>query len=273
MPELPEVETLANELREKISGRVLSKIILKEKLILKTPREVIEKKLPGKKLVGIARRGKFLRFDFDGALAFWIHLGMTGQLLWLKEQDFKNDLHVHAILFFEDIPEPLVFRDIRKFGSFCLTNGSSSSLPEGIRLLGPEPSEIKNEAFANLFRHRKGRIKSLLLNQKLLAGLGNIYADESLFRAGIDPRRRPYRLSRQKLIALHRAICDTLQEAIRQGGSSIDDYLHADGSRGSFQNFHRVYGRAGEPCSVCQAPLRQIRLAARSACFCPTCQK
>lgn len=208
----------------------------------------------------------------DRDVALWFHLGMTGQLLWTRET-FERDPHTHVVISFENSSETLVFRDIRKFGSITLTNGRPDSLPAGIQLLGPEPFEMKEKDFVRLFKQRTGRIKSLLLNQRLLAGLGNIYADESLHRAGIDPRRRPHRLKRSVLARLHGSVLETLREAIRHGGSSIDDYRHADGGQGKFQNFHRVYGRAGKPCLDCGNSIRRIMLAGRSASFCSQCQK
>lgn len=272
MPELPEVETIACELQKKILGAQVSKIQIFNDSILSSPRAIFETRLPGKKIEAVSRRGKFLRLDIEEQSTLWIHLGMTGQLLW-KEAGENASLHEHVKVEFSGRSQALVYRDIRKFGEIILTNGRPESLPGGIGRLGPEPWDLTEMEFVGLFKRRTGRIKSLLLNQRILAGLGNIYADESLHRAGIDPRRRPHRLNRPRLAGLQQAICGTLREAIRHGGSSIDDYLHTDGGRGEFQNFHRVYGREGQNCLLCGAAIRRIVLAGRSSFFCPKCQK
>ncbi len=283
MPELPEIETLAAQLRPLVSGLVLSRISIGPsdgkassraveaglKRVLKTPKLILEQKLPGKKIEGVVRRGKFLAFQIEGALSLWFHLGMTGQLLWGAE---KKDRHSHVVLEFQGSDVKLTFRDIRKFGKIFLTNGTTDTQPDSIRLLGPEPSQINAQAFALLFKKRTGRIKSLLLNQRILAGLGNIYTDESLFRAGIDPRRRACKIPLVKLEALHTAVKQTLNEAIAHGGSSIDDYVHADGQRGGFQKLHRVYGRFKKSCIQCKTLIKRVRLAGRSSFFCPQCQ-
>ncbi len=272
MPELPEVETLKSQLQSKIPGRVLAKVVVLNEAILKTPRAVLESKIPGKKIKGVARRGKFLCLDFEAGLKLWLHLGMTGQILFTKSLE-ALDPHVHFILEFQGTQDRLIYRDVRKFGGIFLTNGQPETLPEGVRLLAPDPFEMPGEAFVSLLKARKGRIKNLLMNQRLVAGLGNIYADESLHRAGIRPNVRPFRLARRRLARLHEAILETLREAIRAGGSTIDDYLHADGGKGSFQNFHRVYGRKGGACPACGTSIRRVVLAGRSSFFCPTCQK
>ena len=232
MPELPEIETLVRELRPLISGLVFSKIRIFDPLIFKTPARVLERTLPRKKIQHIFRRGKFLVLSLSGNLKLWLHLGMTGQLLWLKKgAGALQDQHVHAVLEFksdtsrllrpfgarndviarspqddEAIPNSphleknaLVFRDVRKFGKIFLSNGKAKPELETIKTLGKDPFELNQQAFTELFRKRSGRIKSLLLNQRLMAGLGNIYADESLFEARLDPRSKPVRLSSRRL--------------------------------------------------------------------------
>jgi formamidopyrimidine-DNA glycosylase len=167
----------------------------------------------------------------------------------------------------------LVFRDIRRFGSIALTPTDESAFPVGVQNLGPEPWQCDAEEFASLFKARRASIKSLLLNQTLISGLGNIYSDESLYRAGIRPVERACRIARRRLEHLHEVLCKVLEEAIEWGGSSIDDYLHADGTRGRFQEFHRVYGRGGEECRACGERIRTVKLAGRTSSFCPECQK
>ena len=272
MPELPEIETLVREIRPLISGRVLSRIRIFEPVISKTSVEILERELPARKVQTVFRRGKFLVFQLSGNLKLGFHLGMTGQFLW-AETGLHRDKHVHVILEFQNSPERLLFRDIRKFGKVFLANGRVHLWPEGIKLPGKDPFELSQRAFTELFRKRTGRIKSLLLNQRLMAGLGNIYADESLFEAGVHPRAKPVRLRVQRLGNLYLAIRGILESAIQHGGSSIDDYIHADGRPGSFQNHHKVYGRENEPCVACGALIRRIRLSGRSSFFCPRCQK
>jgi len=242
MPELPEVEVLALELQKHLQNKTISQVFLYRDDILKTPKEDFVSDLEGKTINRVSRRGKFLRMDLHDKRILWFHMGMTGQILWLGNLH-RVEAHTHMILNFKGMKNILLFRDIRRFGGIFLTNEDSTSLPEGIRLLGPDPFSIPPEEFVRLFKKRQGCIKSLLLNQRILSGLGNIYADECLFGAGIDPRRRPYRLSSVKLEKLHRTILETLRKAIQYGGSSIDDFRHTDGSIGSYQKHHRVYGR------------------------------
>ncbi len=271
MPELPEVEVLARELEAKLSGLIISDILIYQTTLLNVAPEKFAEKIRAKKICAVSRKGKFLKLELEGQVALWFHLGMTGQFIW-SSGDFQ-DKHLHCAIQFRRNRNRLFFRDIRKFGQICLTNGSLSAWPEGIRSLGPDPFEISEEAFRALFRSRRGRIKSLLMNQRLLAGLGNIYADECLFRAGINPRTCAGRLPRMKLIQLRQVIVKTLKEAILKGGSSIDDFRRLGGEKGAFQECHQVYGRKGKPCFRCGSAIRRVLIAGRSSHFCPTCQK
>jgi formamidopyrimidine-DNA glycosylase len=198
--------------------------------------------------------------------AQWIvHLGMTGRLQVCEAQS-EVVKHTHAILRLASGRE-LRFVDPRRFGR--LSVAQAADFDAG----GIEPLEIDLERFVGLFRGRKTPIKSALLNQKLLRGVGNIYADESLFRAGIRPRRRAATITRDQLEKLSVAVKEVLKEAIALGGSSISDYVDADGEEGFFQLQHRVYGREGEPCLVCKTPVRRVVIAGRSSHYCPKCQK
>jgi formamidopyrimidine-DNA glycosylase len=174
--------------------------------------------------------------------------------------------HTHAIAKLASGRE-LRFIDPRRFGRLSVVHAG------GFEAGGVEPLEADRERFIELFHGRKTPIKSALLNQKLLRGVGNIYADESLFRAGIRPRRRASSLTRQQLQKLHSAVQEVLREAIALGGSSISDYVDADGEEGFFQLQHRVYGREGEPCLVCKTPVKRVVLIGRSSHYCPSCQK
>ena len=203
--------------------------------------------------------------------AQWIvHLGMTGQLL-IASSTTETAKHTHAVLKLASGRE-LRFVDPRRFGRLAVARIESRD-GAGFAAPGDEPLDAKIDRFITLFRHRKTPIKSALLNQKLLSGVGNIYADEALFRAGIRPRRRASSLTRTELQKLHPALLEVLREAIKLGGSSINDYVDAEGRAGFFQLQHRVYGREGEPCLVCRTPVKRVIIAGRSSHYCPHCQK
>jgi formamidopyrimidine-DNA glycosylase len=194
----------------------------------------------------------------------WIvHLGMTGSLRVCAAQT-EIAKHTHAILKLSSGRE-LRFVDPRRFGRLSVATAFDAA--------GVEPLEVDLDRFVSLFRRRKTPIKSALLNQKLLRGVGNIYADESLFRAGIRPRRRASSVTSDQLKKLYVGLQQVLSEAIALGGSSISDYVDADGEEGFFQLQHRVYGREGEPCRVCKTPIKRVVIAGRSSHYCPTCQK
>jgi len=271
MPELPEVETLVRELRGALKGLRVRDVFVRNPLILGTPRPVFEKNLPGQSVREVRRIGKYIRVELAGNWVLWFHLGMTGRLFFAHPRA-RVPSHTHFALSFENFPRPLFYRDIRRFGMIALTSRESEARPPGVSRLGPEPGDWDPEDFTSEFKARRARIKNLLLNQNLIAGLGNIYADESLHRAGIHPLKRAHRIPRKGLHRLHGAICEVLEEAVRWGGSSIDDYRRLDGSPGEFQKFHRVYGREGAECPACSRPVRKIRLSGRSSSFCPQCQ-
>ncbi|MDP3919855.1 MAG: bifunctional DNA-formamidopyrimidine glycosylase/DNA-(apurinic or apyrimidinic site) lyase [Candidatus Omnitrophota bacterium] len=272
MPELPEVETLVIQLKQRIQGKILSQVTVIDERILESDPKSFTRDTREAKVLKIRRDGKFIGLELDRDRIIWFHLGMTGRLYWMKPSDEKLP-HTHLLFSFADIQEQLCFRDVRRFGRALLTATDPESFPEGVRLLGPEPLDISADEFTKVLCRRTGRIKSLLLNQRIIAGLGNIYADEALHRAGIDPRKRPLRLSRKRLCDLHAAICETLKEAIASGGSTIQDYLQLDGKGGNFQTRHRVYGHGGKPCAGCGGLIRKIVIAGRSAHFCPSCQQ
>ena len=275
MPELPEVETVARGLATRVTGDVIESLWLGSKPEpLKSPAAEIASMLEGKKIAGVRRVGKHVVFDLEPArprskkgksvpAAQWIvHLGMTGRLLVCPPHAGK-DKHTHAVASLASGRE-IRFVDPRRFGRL--------SVAQGFEAPGTEPLEVELEHFVKLFRGRKTPIKSALLNQKLLSGVGNIYADESLFRAGVRPRRKAALLTQEQLRKLFLAVQTVLKEAIAAGGSSISDYVDADGEKGFFQIQHRVYGREGAPCLVCKTAIRRIVIAGRSAHYCPKCQ-
>jgi len=271
MPELPEVETIARGLDKRVSGDSIESVWLGSKPEpLKSSAAEIDAALRSKTISGVRRVGKHIVFDLtssNGSPAKntqWIvHLGMTGSLR-VFAPDVPIEKHTHAILKLTSGRE-LRFVDPRRFGRL--------SVIEKFEAPGAEPLQITFEHFAALFHGRKTPIKSALLNQKLLSGVGNIYADEALFRSGIRPRRRAASLTRDELKKLHAALKKVLKEAIRLGGSSISDYVDSNGEEGFFQLKHRVYGREGKPCLVCKTPIKRIVIAGRSSHYCPRCQK
>jgi formamidopyrimidine-DNA glycosylase len=274
MPELPEVETIANGVHRRIHGdSIISVWFSHYKEPFRTPPAEMEAALAGLRIVRVARVGKHIVFDLAPkagrkvATQWIVHLGMTGRLL-VSAAEAPVPPHTHAILRLASGRE-LRFVDPRRFGRLALHSMDTGAFAGP----GHEPLTIAPADFAALFRGRKLFIKAALLNQKLLHGVGNIYADESLFRAGIRPTRRAGRLTREQLDRLHAGLRAVLRRAIQAGGSSISDYVDADGVEGFFQIEHRVYGREGQPCRVCGTPIRRIVLGGRSSHFCPHCQK
>jgi formamidopyrimidine-DNA glycosylase len=306
MPELPEVETIARGLSRRITGDVIESVWLgQKKEPLKSPAAVIAAALEQTRISAVRRMGKHIVFDLDrldsaaplstngkrrqnqkqrsratsAALqlqanhsvvprtkAQWIvHLGMTGRLQ-VCDPRAEVEKHTHAVVKLRSGRE-VRFVDPRRFGRLSVATSTEFDAT------GIEPLEVDVETFINLFRGRKTPIKSALLNQKLLRGVGNIYADESLFRAGIPPRRPGSAISRPQLAKLHTAVKEVLEEAIALGGSSISDYVDADGEEGFFQLQHRVYGREGEPCLICKTGIKRVVIAGRSSHYCPRCQK
>jgi formamidopyrimidine-DNA glycosylase len=219
--------------------------------------------LAGRRIGAIRRYGKFILVSLSGGGYLLLHLGMTGRLL-LGGAPGK---HTHAIFTLDR--GVLQFDDSRQFGAVEVHQG----FPARVARLGPEPLEITAQDFASALRRRRTRIKALLLNQTFVRGVGNIYADEALFRAGIHPQAMTAKLRQDRALRLHQALAEVLTEAIAAGGSSISDYVDADGRQGLFQISHRVYQRTGEPCINCGTAVRRVLVGQRSSHFCPHCQK
>jgi formamidopyrimidine-DNA glycosylase len=275
MPELPEVETVARGVNQRVRGdRIVQAWFANRKQTFKTPPARQAKGLAGRRILEVHRTGKHIVFELgaetDAPDAQWIvHLGMTGRLL-VTAPDAPVVPHTHARLDLASGSE-LRFVDPRRFGRLEFRDLSRGEA--AFRAPGAEPLTIGVREFASLFGSRRLPIKAALLNQTLLAGVGNIYADESLFEAGIGPRRRTNRLTADELERLRLALRRILSHAIRLGGSSVSDYVDADGQRGFFQLEHCVYQRTGEPCRRCQTPIRRIELAGRGTHYCPRCQR
>ena len=273
MPELPEVEVIRRDLAPAVVGRTIRKVRLTAARLTRrggTPR-ALEAALAGRTVRALRRRGKWLLFDLAGGESLAVRLGMTGQLRWAEDgRGFEPDAHTHVRLEFVP-PGVLYYRDVRKFGEMFLL---PTAEVEGRLRIGREPLD-PTFGPEDLFRLSRAdtRVKALLLDQTKLAGVGNIYADEALFRAGIRPTRRARTLTRAQAARLLRALRAVLRGGIRHRGSSIADYRDASGSPGRFGRFHRVYHRHGRPCLRCGAPIRQVRIAQRSTHFCPRCQR
>lgn len=269
MPELPEIEVARRDLDPQITGRAIAGTLVREaRLRWRVSPEV--DKLAGRVVRAVRRRGKYLVLDCgDGCLI--LHLGMSGSLR-LVPPGTPALAHEHFDLQFDD--RVLRLRDPRRFGAVLWVRGDESRHPL-IARLGVEPlsPEFDATCLRSLARGRRTPIKLLLMDGRRIAGIGNIYANESLFRAGIRPTRRARDLSTAACADLVRAIRQTLRAAIRAGGSSLRDYVRSDGRRGGFQNRHWVYDRAGSPCRRCGARIRRVIQGQRATYYCPSCQR
>jgi formamidopyrimidine-DNA glycosylase len=274
VPELPEVETVVRAMRAVLLGRSIRAIEIRHKPTVSGSPQPL-KILQGHTVTAVERRAKFIRIDLDGGLAMAIHLRMTG---WLGVQarshrDPKMDPYIRVVFELDGGNDNLVFRDIRTFGRIWVGTREQITGMREISKLGPEPLEISAADFATRLRERGGRLKALLLNQEFLAGIGNIYADESLFSAGLHPLGSARKVSVARAEKLHGAIQEILQRAIAAGGSSVVDFVRPDGEKGWFQRELQAYGREGEPCVRCATPIRRIVVGQRGTWFCAKCQK
>ena len=271
MPELPEVETIVRGLRKSVLNKKIKAIEIIPSRVLQNSPAYLKRNLSGRKITKVNRRGKYIILHLSGGNLILIHLGMTGNLFY-SDKSIPLSKHDCIEIKFSD-SSILRFSDIRKFGKFKLAKSSPQKKLDDLRELGPEPLEISKDAFIRLLQKRKGKIKPVLLNQKVIAGIGNIYADEALFEAKIHPEEKACDLSPDRLIRLHQAVKRILKKAIKAGGSSVDDYLDLEGEKGFFQLHHKAYGREGKPCPRCKTKIKRIVLNQRSSHFCPKCQK
>jgi formamidopyrimidine-DNA glycosylase len=281
MPELPEVETVVRGLRATIVGRTFARvhtsaptasIVVSPSL----PKGGLEKNLPDRAVLGVDRRGKNILIRLSGDLTLWVHLKMTGRFLYV---DISQPLDKHDLAVFDFRPDEhtgslhLRFNDYRRFGRLRLFPNHELMWQPGLVDLGPEPLEIAVDDFVALCRKRDRMIKAALLDQRFLAGLGNIYADEALHASRIHPKRLTQSLSRRKLIDLHAHIQRLLKHAIRLMGTSVRTYSAVNGSPGAFQKKLLVYGHEGHPCGRCGTKIVREMIGSRSAHYCPRCQK
>jgi formamidopyrimidine-DNA glycosylase len=274
MPELPEVETIVADLRPHLVGRTIVRCELRFPTIVRHPEpEVFIDSITGLKIEAVGRRGKFILIALGTDRLLVVHLGMSGQLRLIDAgSEIAN--HTHAIFDLDD-GRQLRYRDPRRFGRLLLGTEEELLLSGTLPKLGPEPIDPAfgaDELFRR-FRRRRAPLKAVLLDQATVAGVGNIYADESLHRARLRPDRAAGSLSRKSVARLHESLRDSLVIAIRNRGSSVDTYRDAWGEVGNQQESLLVYGRAGQPCFTCGRPLSLVRIAGRSTVFCRRCQR
>jgi formamidopyrimidine-DNA glycosylase len=281
MPELPEVETVARGLRRVILGRRILSVTLGKTDFIDDP-VALEEHLPGRQIEAVERYGKFMLLRLSAALrgngapgdrgakpaSLLVHLGMTGQIAPSPAEQ-PREKHTHVCLLLDDGRE-LRYTDARRFGRIAYL--TELPLAEELTGFGADPLEVSKTEFAERIRGRRARIKALLLDQSVLRGVGNIYADESLWRAKIHPARLGANLSPEQAEKLRRVLQETLRTAIAMRGSSISDFLDAAGEPGEYQRHHRAYGREGKRCFRCKTPIRRGIVAGRSSYFCPKCQ-
>ncbi len=268
---LPEVETVVRDIRPKVVGRRIARVELGRRQPLKTPPRRIVELLEGAAIESVERWGKNIVIRLtrdDGSGVWWlIHLGMSGRLA-VEAASEERRLHTHGVFALDSGDSELRYSDPRMFGRIEV----SRNIPARLKKLGPEPLEIAEAEFVANLRRRRTRLKALLLDQSFVRGVGNIYADESLFRAALHPRAIGSRVPPARAAELHRALQAILRDAIERKGSSVRTYLYGRGESGSYQDEHLVYGRAGEPCTRCTTKLKTAVVAGRTTVWCPQCQ-
>jgi formamidopyrimidine-DNA glycosylase len=272
MPELPEVETVSQGLQRRALGRRIQAVEVRHPGVIVGSPEQFAAELKGRAIVSVQRKGKALALELSAENQppryLLVRLGMTGQFT-VSARQTPLEPHTHVLLALGE-REELRFRDVRRFGRLrCCTRDEAEAAFER---LGPDAQRVTEEQFLNAMRARRGAIKSWLMNQQLLAGLGNIYADESLFVARIHPLAQPGRISLRKARRLFRAVRKVLERAVKLQGTSFRDYVDIEGRPGNYEPNLRVYQRTGEPCRRCGWPVRRLVVAGRSSHFCPRCQ-
>ncbi len=273
MPELPEVETVRRSLSDKLTHKKIDKVEIFSDKLLAAGDIPAYAALAGQEFTALGRRGKYLILELDNAARLVIHLRMTGKLLYHAAAEPRQK-HDHARFAFADGSE-LVYNDVRAFGRFWLTDEPGLAAIHGLATLGPEPLDADFSAAyltERLRLHPKAKIKAVLLDQTVVAGLGNIYADEVLFAAGVHPERPAAGITEAEAARLAAAMREILTEAIANRGTTFHDYVDGDNRRGDYQAMLRVFQKQGEPCPNCGQPIERVRVAGRSSCFCPRCQ-
>ena len=274
MPELPEVETVRRSLELVLPGRTVTDIRVREaRLRTLVDEDRLNELIRDRRAVRLTRRAKYCIVHFTGGGCLLLHLGMTGQLL-VVSPSAPLDKHDHVIFALDNGAE-LRFRDPRRFGSVVAVEEEKLSEHESLKHLGPEPlsADCTPEYLFGRSRKSKKPVKNFLMDQQVIVGVGNIYASESLFLAGVHPLRAAGRVSLPRWRKVHAAIRQVLEEAITAGGTTLSDFRNSDGASGYFQTMLRAYGRRGEPCVTCRAPIRAQIVAGRSTFYCPKCQR
>jgi len=291
MPELPEVEVTRRRIAPFLVGRRIRGVFTTSaSYLFLTDPPLLRRRLAGRRVEALERQGKYLVARLDDGRRLVVHLGMTGQLFAGgaasvrllsaaarasltpdQQHAFRPDAHTHLRLRFEDGGPQVFLRDVRKFGKVLLLERDASH--PRLDRLGPDALGVTGDELFRASRGRELAIKSLLLDQAVITGVGNIYADEALYEAGVRPTRRARRVTRRQFEALATALRRVLERSIETGGSSIRDYVTPDGADGAFQDERRVYGLAGSPCSRCGAAIRRIVVGQRGTHYCPACQR
>ncbi len=274
MPELPEVETVRRSLAPVVEGAVLAHVeILDARLTRPVDPHLVAAELGGERVVELARRGKYLLWRLASGRTLVVHLRMTGSFRSAATEALPDDAHRRALLRLDTGAE-LGYRDVRRFGTWLLLDPGEESLYLDARL-GPEPlgPRFTASSLADVLQGRRAPVKAVLLDQRRVAGIGNIYADEALWRARVHPRRPASSLDRDEVRRLHRAVRHVLRRGIDLQGSSLRDYAAPDGSSGAMQDEFAVYGRGGEPCLRCGTPIERLVVAGRGTWVCPSCAK
>ena len=273
MPELPEVETVCRGLKPLVQGQQITKVVARRKdLRIPLPPDMA-KKLTGKTIQSVKRRAKYILLVLDTHQVLLMHLGMSGRVM-VQPSPYTHQKHDHVVLYLANGTE-LVFNDPRRFGLITLTTEEALPTHSLLVHLGVEPltAAFDGKALYAMTRNKKVAIKQLLMNAALVVGVGNIYASESLFTAGVSPLRQAGKLTLKEAGTLAKAIKDVLSAAIKSGGSTLRDFVGSNGESGYFQHHFSVYGKAGQPCEHCGHQIKQIKQSGRSTFFCPKCQK
>lgn len=266
MPELPEVETIKRELEKAVLNKKILEVIVNNPKVIKEPKkEEFIREVKGVIIKNVLRKGKLLILELSNGKSLCIHLKLTGQLIYPGEPEKAR------VSFRLSDGKFLDYRDQRLLGELRLVDDWQNL--KFIRELGPEPFEITSEEFKEMLSKKKKNIKVLLMDQTFISGVGNLYANEALFRAKINPQRQASSLSDGEKELLFKEIKDTLNEAIKYKGSSVDQYLQLSGEPGEYVKYHKVYDCEGKPCLVCKTPIKRIVLGGRGTYFCPKCQK
>jgi formamidopyrimidine-DNA glycosylase len=273
MPELPEVETIREQLEPLVRGRRIERAEIRDpRLTRPLDPDAVARALEGERVTALERRGKYLIFRFESGRSLLIHLRMTGNVRATTHRASDGDPHERAVVSLDDGSD-ISYRDVRRFGTWLLVDDADLE-PYLAERIGSEPLETAfgRAALAGRLAGRRAPIKAALLDQRTVAGLGNIYADEALWRARIHPLRPAGELDRDEIARLHRGVREALRMGIARQGATLRDYATPDGGRGAMQHEFKVYGRAGEPCPRCGTPIEKIRAAGRGTSYCPVCQ-